>query len=602
MKNKKYIFPILLVTFCVTSCSKTPVIERIKHKDYYGYSIKVDGKTYENLNWEQSYDNLIKLALSTKGTARDEYLHQAEDLLMSTGAIIPLYKYQNTFLMKTGLKGAIVDIQGHQFFQYATLNGNGEFSVCVAAHSDNIDPAANSSSDGSTLILNCFEGIYKWVLDEDTETPYDAKLVLSDQMAKEPECEEQPDGSEIWKFTFRDDLKWADGDPLDARDFMYSWNRAACGPYDYAYMFDCIEGYDTRTQGGTLSGLSTSEDGKTLIVKLSHPVNYWKDLLAFPTYMPVKKSIVESDQSWHTKSADLTNKKGYISNGPLVITTMSSDTGHSYVLTKNPNYVSKDKVKATKVTFLTEEKDTTIVTNYINGAISFAGRVPNNQIDDLSKKYPDEFFKADLLGTYYSNFNVNDSTLNNVAPTEKELSIIRRGLSLLINRDYITKYITHAGIPVNSFVPTGCLDSEGNDFASKNGPNRDGKGYYLLATADMKDGTYKACVDQAVELLKSAGWKFNESTKKFEGIPTIEYITNNTSDHIAIAEHIQAVFHVYGIEMKIEQQEWNTFLSTRKNGKFCIARNGWSADYRDAKTFLETFTSTSGNNDAQLGK
>ena len=57
-----------------------------------------------------------------------------------------------------------------------------------------------------------------------------------------------------------------------------------------------------------------------------------------------------------------------------------------------------------------------------------------------------------------------------------------------------------------------------------------------------------------------------------------------------------------GISIQLENQEWNTFLNTRKDGNFSIARNGWLADYNDPISFLDMWTSASGNNDVQFGK
>ena len=57
-----------------------------------------------------------------------------------------------------------------------------------------------------------------------------------------------------------------------------------------------------------------------------------------------------------------------------------------------------------------------------------------------------------------------------------------------------------------------------------------------------------------------------------------------------------------GINVNMENQEWNTFLNTRKNGDYAIARNGWLADYNDPICFLDMWVSGSGNNDIQYGK
>ena len=57
-----------------------------------------------------------------------------------------------------------------------------------------------------------------------------------------------------------------------------------------------------------------------------------------------------------------------------------------------------------------------------------------------------------------------------------------------------------------------------------------------------------------------------------------------------------------GITVNLVNQEWNTFLNTRKDGGYTIARNGWLADYNDPISFLDMWITESGNNDVQFGK
>ena len=49
----------------------------------------------------------------------------------------------------------------------------------------------------------------------------------------------------------------------------------------------------------------------------------------------------------------------------------------------------------------------------------------------------------------------------------------------------------------------------------------------------------------------------------------------------------------------LNNQEWATFLQTRKDGDYSIARNGWIADYNDPMSFLDMWLTGGGNNDAQ---
>ena len=84
--------------------------------------------------------------------------------------------------------------------------------------------------------------------------------------------------------------------------------------------------------------------------------------------------------------------------------------------------------------------------------------------------------------------------------------------------------------------------------------------------------------------------------------PTLTYLYNTGEGHKAIGEYLQSALAAAGLTMTLENQEWATFLETRKNGDYSIARNGWVADYNDPICFLDMWTSGSGNNDVQFGK
>ena len=77
---------------------------------------------------------------------------------------------------------------------------------------------------------------------------------------------------------------------------------------------------------------------------------------------------------------------------------------------------------------------------------------------------------------------------------------------------------------------------------------------------------------------------------------------NTNENHKAIGEYLQSAVAGIGISMNLENQEWNTFLNTRKDGQFSVARNGWVADYTDPICFLDMWITASGNNDVQFGK
>lgn len=217
----------------------------------------------------------------------------------------------------------------------------------------------------------------------------------------------------------------------------------------------------------------------------------------------------------------------------------------------------------------------------------------------MKKDYPEEFKIDGQLGTYYISFNVNDVALKDFTPEEK--TKIRLAMGLLIDRNYIVKEIGKAGqVPAAGFVAMGLTEPDGQEFIAKNGPDRDGKGYFSTADED-----YNANTEKALALFKEAAessGKFTVEDKKLAGFPSFTYITNEGTGHEAIATYLQGVYDGYGLTMKVEVQEWNTFLNTRKNGDYSFARNGWLGDYNDPISFLDMWLTTSGNNDSQFGK
>ncbi|MDD4388247.1 MAG: peptide ABC transporter substrate-binding protein [Bacilli bacterium] len=469
------------------------------------------------------------------------------------------------------------------FFLSACGGKKAELVICVGPNPDTIDPALNSAVDGATVIIHAFSGLVGYQL-------VDGKLELvPDCVKKLPEPVTLTGGKVKYVFTMKDGLKWSDGSALTAADFEYAWKRAvdpATGA-DYEYMFDVIDGYEENNLN-----VKASADGKQLTVVLKNFVPYFFELCAFPTYMPVKKSVVEvNPDAWATKP------KTYIGNGPYKMTYWKHNS--KMIFEKNENYHNAEQVKIKSIEFALSDDDNAILTNYINGKYKFIDTVPNQEIARLKKDYPSEFVVTGQLGTYYICFNIADDVIyGDIVTDEVKKANVRKALSLLIDRNHIVEQIGQAGqIPANSYVPSGLTEPDGAEFVSKSGVNRDGQGYYSVKKTD-----YQQNCATAVQLLKDAGYTWNETSKKFTNFPSFNYITNPSTGHEAIATYIKEVFAGYGITMNISTQEWNTFLNTRKNGDYTIARNGWLGDYNDPITFLDMWISTSGNNDCQFGK
>lgn len=466
----------------------------------------------------------------------------------------------------------------------ATAENKTSISVALSSEPDTLDPALNSAVDGATMIVHLFAGLATW---EKTE---DGKFVIVPDVAAElPEGVVNEDGTVTYTYTLKDNLVWSDGQPLTAKDFEFAWKRAASADLgaDYGYMFEVVKGY-----GGELA--VSAKDDKTLEVVLNNAVPYWNELLAFPTYFPVREDVV-GNEAWATDPAT------YIGNGPYTMTGWEHDS--VITLTKNPKYHAADTVKMEEIKAYLSDDSNNMLANFKNGTWQLIDDVPVSEIASLKQEYPNEFVIAGQLGTYYVNLNVNknllpeSSTLTGVE-AEKANAEVRRAITLLFDRNYIVRDIAQGGqTPASTFVASGLTDADGaTEFYQKAGGHEGYVGYY-----DVSEDAYVANYDAGLEILKKY-YTFDEATGQFTDFPSIEYLYNTSEGHKAIAEYLQSVLAGIGITMNLTNQEWATFLNTRKEGDYEIARNGWLGDYNDPISFLDMWISESGNNDVQFGK
>ena len=472
-------------------------------------------------------------------------------------------------------------------------------AVCLASEPDTIDPALNSAVDGATLLTHLFSGLAKWAQDKD------GKLVIVPDAAKElTEGVVNDDGTVTYTYTLKDGLKWSDGKDVTAGDFVFAWQRAASLELaaDYGYMFEVVDGYDKVTEADDEGNAVNPDaklnvkavDDKTIEVTLKNSITYWNELLAFPTYFPVREDVVSND-GWATDPST------YVCNGLYKLA--SWDHNSCITLEKNADHPDAGEVTMNKISFYLSDDANNMLSNFKNGEWSLIDDVPTNEIAALKNDYPDEFFNVGQLGTYYVCWNINEEILpedSKLTGAEAEIAKaeIRNAVSLLIDRNYIVNDVAQGGqLPASSFVAMGLTDADGvTEFYKNTGVSKDFDGYF-----DASADAVKSNFDKAVETLKKY-YTYDEATGKFTDFPKMTYLYNTSEAHQAIGEYIQSSFANVGIEMGMDNQEWNTFLNTRKKGDYSIARNGWLADYNDPICFLDMWTSASGNNDIQFGK
>lgn len=497
--------------------------------------------------------------------------------------------------------------------------------INLASEPDRLDPALNSTVDGAVLAVNSFVGLLT----------YDENGQLVPGVAESYDVSE--DGM-TYTFHLRES-KWSDGTELTAKDFVYSWNRAAnpMTASDYSYLFDGLiakneiaeemvanpeydaaaaeaaaaagEEYSTPAEVYSDAALAEQEannilvgveatDDYTLTVTLVSPCPYFLSLCAFPTFFPVPQASVEAADTDGTNPGAWALEAGFVSNGPYTCTAWNHDESMTY--TKNPNYYDADSVSIETLQFMLSADDTAIYNAYMAGNLDFIDTIPNEEIPNHNGTDP-EFHIAANIGTYYVGFNVNSKLFEGKTP--EQANAMREAINLLIDRQYIVDTIGQTGQELaNTFVPAGMSDSNGAEFRQNTDsytyPDAEAVGYF-----DPSEDAYDENLQTAISLLESAGYEFDDNGMLSSSTPlSFTYLTNEGAGNEAIGAAIQQDMAAVGITVDVETQSWNVFLNERKAGNYDVCRQGWLADFDDPINMLEMWTTESGNNDAQFGR
>lgn len=436
-----------------------------------------------------------------------------------------------------------------------------DLAVQIGPDPETVDPALNSAVDGGNMILHAFETL----LTVDSEN----KIVPG-----QAESFEVSEDGLTYTFHLREGLKWSDGTPLTANDFVYSWKRLAdpntAAPYAQD-MLGYVKGFK-EANAGDLDALGVSApDDNTFVVELAVPCVYFSKLITHGSMVPVQQATVEANGDQWTLTPET-----YICNGPLKM--IEWLPGSHITFAKNENYWGADKVTLNTLKFVLMEDANASYSAYQTGEVSMIKDVPTEEIPAL--KGNDDFHVDPIMGTYYLSFQTEKEPFNNPD--------VRMALSLAIDRDYAANTVMQGTYsPATNFVGPGLSDAEdGSSYEDVTRANNGGDFFNV--------GNYEADVAKAKELLAKAGYPDGE------GFPTIEYMTNDSGYHKPLAEYLQSCWkEALGINMDIKVVEWSTFTPTRRAGDFQVARNGWVYDYDDPSNMLNLMITGGGNNDGK---
>ncbi len=422
--------------------------------------------------------------------------------------------------------------------------------IVNGAEPESLDPAIVTGVPEMRLTKALFDGLTK--LDAHTARPVPALAERWDI---------SPDGR-VFTFHLRTNALWSTGQPITAADVVWSWRRALspATASDYAGQLFCIRGaevfYNGKVKDFAQVGVH-AQDARTLRVELNQPLAFFLDLCACPALAVVPRQTIEryGDRWLHARPLPTSGAftLGYWRLNDRVR------------LIRNPRYWEADRTASRIIDVLPTGSPSTALNLYETGVADIVwdkDLVPAELLDVLMKRL--DFHSFDYLGTYFFRFNVTRPPFNDPR--------VRRALALATDRAQLVKKLFKSGEkPAFHFVPGGVANYQPPD-----GPRFD--------------------LEQARRLLAEAGFPGGK------GFPRVQYAFPAAAGGAAkmqgkIAIELQQMWRdALGVEVELRQIERKIFYNAQSRLDFDLSGSSWIGDYNDANTFLDLFTSASGNN------
>lgn len=359
------------------------------------------------------------------------------------------------------------------------------------------------------------------------------------------------DDGRTYTFKLRKGVKWSDGVPLKAKDFVYSWKRllTPTTAASYAYFLFDVEGAEFYNKGSLKDFASVgvqAVDDHTLKVKLARPVAHWIQIPTFWVTFPLREDIVEK----HGNSWDKPGKM--VTLGPFVLD--SYDIDSKIVLRMNPNYYGK-RGNVERVVALIVKDESTALTLYETGKLDFLTDLSTVDLKRLSGRSDLRTFPYLKVG--YIGFAVDKFPVSNPK--------IRRAIGMAIDKSKIPQILHGGQQPATSFVPPRVIGHS---------PNLGLKFDPTVARSE----------------LRVAGFDPSRPIK-------VEMILPNWDKALTLAQFIQAELKKnLNLNVTLQPFDHKTFRSQLDLMAYQLLEGTWAADYPDADNFLSIFLSNAGNN------
>lgn len=367
-----------------------------------------------------------------------------------------------------------------------------------------------------------------------------------------------------WTFHLQPEGRWSDGVPVTAHDFVFSYQRMLspdpAWPAKYGEMLYFIDGAEAYHKGKEedFSKVGVEAAGEhTLKLRLRGPVPFLPEITKHYTWYPVPRHVILRHGEMNTAfSSPWTRPGNIVSNGPFQLKEWR--TNHVLEVERNPHYWDAGTVSLNGIRYLPVSNYFTEFRMFSDDQLHLTYTIPSELLPHAKDHYAGMLRQEPYVGVRYVRTNTLRAPFDNRA--------VRRAFALAIDQAAICDKILQGGqTPASGIVPP--------------------FGDYEAAGAICFDP------EEARRLLGESGFA---SASAF---PEINLLTTDSDSGRREAEALQAMWNKHlGIQVRIQQREWTTYLQRQFDGDFDLAVAGWIGDYLDPTTFLEMWIKDGGNN------
>nr|WP_205597488.1 peptide ABC transporter substrate-binding protein [Neobacillus thermocopriae] len=421
-----------------------------------------------------------------------------------------------------------------------------------------MDSVLAEDTIGFTMIAATMEGLYR--LDPEQ------KVIpgVADGM---PEYNED---KTVLTIKLKKDVKWADGSPVTAHDFVYAWQRAinpdTASPYGPYFMEGKIKNASAIVKGeAKIEDLGIKAlDDHTLEITLERPIPYIESYLTFPLFYPQNQKFVEAQGGNYAKTA-----ANLLSNGPFKMTKWDGPTATEWVLEKNENYWNAKEVTLTKINFNVSKDPQASANAFTAGEADITPKLAQAAI--LSQ------YEGDPALLRYQEPSIFWIKMNQTNPALKNENI-RRAIALSVDKQaLVDDVLANGSIPANFVVPKGFTFFEDKDF-------REGAGEYLKPNKEEAKKLWE-------KGLQELGVK--EITLTYVGQDTE---TSKLTDAF-VKDQLEK--NLPGLKLNIEAVPFKIRIDRENNKDYDLLFGGWGPDYADPMTFMDLWLTDGSHNNME---